>query len=275
MTVPMKWLADDLEGGMAEQQVTRIEIPYPTEPEPQLRIGVGACRLNLRPGKGPSWVSGTYQDPSGSLPLTITQQGGTVRIGQGHRWTEILSWRRGAPELDLAIDPGAGRGFAMAVETGASECECELGGLPLTRLAVRQGAGKMTLSFSAPNPAEMRQLEIGGGASGMTVSGLANDNAAEMSLEGGAASYVLDFGGNLRRDGSVRITTGMSSVDLRVPATTAARIRSESVLGSVDVGDGFTTRDGSYWTQAAQSGASPTLSISVSVTMGSLRLRSI
>jgi hypothetical protein len=43
-----------------------------------------------------------------------------------------------------------------------------------------------------------------------------------MRLSGGAAGYELDFGGTLSRDAQVNIETGVSGVELTVPASTAA-----------------------------------------------------
>ena len=53
---------------------------------------------------------------------------------------------------------------------------------------------------------------------------------------------------------------------------TAARIRAESVLGMINTSDGFTTREGGYWTRAAVEGARPLIGIRASVALGTLTL---
>jgi hypothetical protein len=163
--------------------------------------------------------------------------------------------------------------LALAIETGASEFDLDLGGIPLSRLMVRQGAGKFELGFSAPNPEPMQVLEISSGAAGIELDNLANANFSEMRLSGGAAGYELDFGGTLSRDAQVSVETGMSGVEVRVPASTAARVVSETTLGSVDVGDGFTKREGAFFTEGALGGGTPLLTIRAGVRLGSLRLR--
>ena len=85
----------------------------------------------------------------------------------------------------------------MIVETGASELEMDLGGVPVSSLLVRQGAGKFELGFSAPNPHQMELLEISSGAAGIELENLANANFSEMRLSGGTAGYELAFGGTL------------------------------------------------------------------------------
>ena len=63
-----------------------------------------------------------------------------------------------------------------------------------------------------------------------------------------------------------------ASVDVTVPSRTAAKIVPHAVLGSVDAGDGFETREGGYWTRTAVAGATPILAIYANVTLGSLKL---
>jgi hypothetical protein len=47
----------------------------------------------------------------------------------------------------------------------------------------------------------------------------------------------------------------------------------ETTLGSVDVGDGFTKRDGAFSTEGALSEDGPVLRIRAGVRLGSLQLR--
>ncbi len=248
-----------------------INIPYPDSGDLQLRIAVGGCRLRIAPGSGNTWVSGTYTDPSSSLPLRISLNGGTARIAHELDGTRIFGWLSGIPTLDLTL--GKARAFGLVIETGGSESDIQLGGVPVKRLEIKYGAGKMNLGFAEPNPEPMSLLDIGSGAGSLEVMNLANSNAAEMKLEGGAAAYKFDFGGRLQRDANVRIQTGVSSVEVSVPPTSAARIYPESIIGGISVGDGFTSKDKGFWTSAAVQGGTPVLSIRTTVALGSLRIQ--
>jgi hypothetical protein len=199
------------------------------------------------------------------------EEGDTIRITQEQRWSEILGWFSGIPEFDLTL--GTRLPYQLLLEAGASEHKLDLGGLPLNRLEVKHGAGKMDIDFSSPNPEPMSILNLGAGAGSIDVRNLANANFDEMILEGGAASYKVHFGGELQRDGHVRISTGVSSVDLTIPSSTAARLYSESVMGSVHVDKSFTKTKGAYWTEAAVAGESPALTVRLTVALGSLNLR--
>jgi len=149
----------------------------------------------------------------------------------------------------------------------------DLGGVPVSSLMVRQGAGKFELGFSAPNPHPMDLLEISSGAAEIELENLANANFFEMRLSGGAAGYELDFGGTLSRAPEVKVEAGLSGVEIEIPASTAARVFAETTLGSVDVGDGFTKREEAFLTEAALSGNAPVPTIRAGVRLGSVQLR--
>jgi hypothetical protein len=149
----------------------------------------------------------------------------------------------------------------------------DLGGVPISSLLVRQGAGKFGLDFSAPNPEPMQLLEVSSGAAGIVLENLANANLSEMRLSGGAAGYELDFGGTVSRDAQANVEAGLSGVEMKIPPSTAAKIVAETTLGRVDVGDGFTKNEGAFWTEAGAAGNEPLLTIRVGVRMGSLQLR--
>jgi hypothetical protein len=251
---------------------TPINVDYPASDDLHLRIALGACRLEARPGEREAWVSGTCHDPTGNRPPRIVEEGGTVRITEVEpSFERIPAVFGGVPRYELEI--GKGRPFALTIETGASDFEMDLGGVPLGRLMVRQGAGKFGLDFSAPNPEPMQLLEVSSGAAGIELENLANANFSEMRLSGGAAGYELDFGGTLSRDAQATLEAGLSGVEIKIPPSTAAKIVAETTLGSVDVGDGFTKSEGAFWTEAGAGGNEPILTIRAGVRLGSLQLR--
>ena len=255
---------------MADDSITPVQIAFPEADNRQLRITVGPAKLRIAPGDGEEWVSGTYRDPTGRIPCRVMTEGAKARISQDHRWRGLL---RNTPVFDLRL--GTAQPYALTLESGATDdSACDLGGLPLTSLDVRHGAGELDLHFSAPNPVAMDRLRLQAGAAETELTNLANANAAEITVEGGAASFTLDFGGTLQRDARVKISAGAASGEVRVPGPTAAKITPHAVLGSVDAGDGFTTREGAYWTEGAVAGGTPVLTIDASVALGSLRLRS-
>ena len=134
-----------------DNNTTSINIPFPDATELHLIVRVGACRLAVMPGtRTDAWITGAYSEPSGALPLKITQEGSTARITQEPIPSEFWNMWNNPPRLTLRL--GTARPYHLTLEGGASESEFDLGGLPLTELNIRQGAGKMDFDFSVPNP---------------------------------------------------------------------------------------------------------------------------
>ncbi|MDP8948271.1 MAG: hypothetical protein M3N09_09275 [Actinomycetota bacterium] len=251
---------------------TPINVDYPASDELHLRLALGACRLEARSGEGEAWITGTCHDPTGKRAPRILDEGGNVRITESEpSWERIPAVFGGVPRYELEF--GKRRPFALTIETGASDFEMDLGGVPLSGLLVRQGAGRFALDFSAPNPESMQLLEVSSGAAGIELENLANANFSEMRLSGGAAGYELDFGGTLSRGAQATVEAGLSGVEIKIPPSTAAKIVAETTLGSVDVGDGFTKREGAFWTEAGAAGNEPLLTVRAGVRLGSLQLR--
>jgi len=144
----------------------------------------------------------------------------------------------------------------------------------MKELVIKQGAGRAEFDFSAPNPQEMAALLVNSGAVGLHMKNLANANFAEMTFDGGAASYKFDFGGTLWRDAKAKISTSMALVEIRIPSSTAARVIENTVAASLDLGDGFMKKGGAFLTEAALTGKMPLLTIRANVSLGTLSLRS-
>jgi hypothetical protein len=253
---------------------TPIHVAYPALGNTHLRIALGACRFKARPGQGEGWVAGTNNDPTDRRPLRIIEEEASVTITEAEpSFERIPAVFGGVPRYEVEL--GKKRPFALTIETGASDFELDLGGIPLSRLMVRQGAGKFELGFPQPNPEPMELIDVSTGAAGIELENLANANFSEMRLSGGAATYELDFGGVLLREAWVSIETGLSGVVVSVPTSTAASVAAETTLGSVDVGDGFMKREGTFLTEAALKGDDPVLRIRAGVRLGSLQLRTM
>lgn len=251
-----------------------IDIPFPAAEHRQLELAVGVCKVKVSPGGAEPWVAGIYHNPHNALPLQSTLKENVARISQqfsGSEWWTLFG--DVLPSFNLQL--GKAYPYALSIETGASDCALELGGLPLNNLKIRQGAGKFAVDFSLPNPHPMAKFSVEGGAASLEMSCLVNANFEEMTVAGGAASYKLNFEGKLEHESTVRINAGVSSVEIEVPATTATRIVSEATIGGLNVGDGLVKQEDAFYTPAAIAGGKPLLTIFVTVSLGSIQLRMI
>src|SRR5829696_3328900 len=250
---------------------TLINVAYLAADDLHLRIDLRACRFEARPGNLEGRVAGICHDPTGERVPIIDTEKQPVTITEAKPLERIPAVIGRRPRYELVF--GKGRPFALTIETGASEFDLDLGGVPLKALTVKQAAGRFNLDFSAPNPEPMSLLDVSSGAAGIELRNLSNAHFSQMHLRGGAAGYGLDFGGELSQDADVAIEAGLSGVEITVPGTTAAKIVAETALGSVDVGDGFTKRDGAFLTQAGMVEKKPLLTIRAGVRMGALQIR--
>lgn len=249
-----------------------ILVPYPDAAEPRLRLRLGPCALRMVPSDGPDWVSGSYDDRGTGLPLAVHIDGATATLAQGFNPRSAASVL-GLPQLELAI--GAARPFVLTIEAGASETAFDLGGLPIAAFELKAGAGKFDCDFSRANPTEMRSMELASGAGTFAARHLANANFASLRVGGGLAGYSLDFSGDLRRDASVHVDAGLASVELIIPASTAAHVSTKAFAANVDNAGGWTKRTDGYYTSPAVEGRHPLLSIEATVAFGQLALRAV
>ncbi len=245
----------------------KIELPFPTAADLALQIRVGPCRLRLSAGDGPAWISGTYSDPTRTLPVAIRTYEGIATIAQ--RFEPMTLGEMQIPSLDLTVSRE--RPFALDLQAGASENVLDLGGLPLARLVMKTGAGRFEVDFSSPNPATMTVMEIASGAGAFVGRRLANANFGELRLGSGVASCTLDLSGELRRDARARLDAGFARVEISIPKSTPARVAMKAFASGTDA-FGFVRKDEAYHTAPALEGKHPLLDIDVSMAFGSLTL---
>ena len=244
-----------------------INVPLPadaTQPV-DLSLKFGAGILKLHPG-AEALVSGTATYNVDDFKPTVTANGSTVSIVQGNwRLTGIPDITNIKNEWDLSL---GGVPFALTIDAGAYHAEYELGGLALTNLTISDGASDTKLNFASPNPEEMALLKYGTGASNVSLIGLGNANFASLEFSSGAGNYTLDFSGQLQRDGSIHIGTGVSNLTLVIPSGIPVQITVDGGLSNVSLGSGW-TRNGNVYTQP---GTGPQLTFVVEIGAGNLTI---
>ena len=159
--------------------------------------------------------------------------------------------------------------MSLNIKAGAYDGSFELGGLSLEKLAISEGGSDVTGAFSAPNNVEMSSFTYSTGGSRMELKGLANANFEQMTFTSGAGDYTLSFDGDLQRDASVTIESGVSTVNIIVPEGVNAQVTFEGGLTTVNAGGGW-AQNGSVYTL---SGSGPTITITVKMGVGTLNLK--
>jgi N-terminal domain of toast_rack, DUF2154 len=230
-----------------------------------LRFGMAdQSRLS---GGAENLVDGSVKYNIDELRPAVSTSGGNVTIEQEHNGMVVFP-REAYSEWDLRLSNTTP--MELAIEAGAYKGAYDLGGLRLRELRVSEGAAETSYDFSRSNTEAMEHLAFNSGASKVTLSNLANANAAEMSFDGGAGNYTLDFGGDLARTATVDIKGGASTYTLRIPSGTPTRIWIKSGMTEVNI-DGF-AQQGKQYINAAWDESKPRLDITVDLGLGTLNV---
>jgi hypothetical protein len=242
----------------------RISVPLPgTDGTVHLSLAFGAGTLTLSSGAA-SLVDGTATYNVPDFKPEVTATGSTVKVEQGnYRLTTFPDLTNIKNEWDLQL---GGVPLDLEIAGGAYTAEYALGGLALVNLTIQDGASHVDLSFDQPNAAEMNLLRYETGASNVSMTGLANANFASMEFASGAGNYMLDFSGELNRDASVMIETGVSNLTLIIPEGIPVQITVQGALANVTHGSGWSKEGGVY----TQTGEGPGLVIVIEIGAGNL-----
>lgn len=191
--------------------------------------------------------------------LTIRQGDGDINFGIADADDIVNKW-----DVQLGNDVP----MELTINAGAYDGQMELGGMSLERLTVRDGASSVNLSFDEPNQVEMDMLRYNTGASTVTLTGLANANFDDMSFDGGAGTYTLDFSGELQRDATVNVKAGVCTLTIIIPEGTAVRINLDGGLTTVKTEGTWSASNDTYET----SGTGPQLTINIDLGAATLTL---
>ena len=240
-----------------------ITVPTPETEDVSLRLSFGAGDMTLAPGAS-QLVEGTATYNYAAFKPDVNIDGGNVQIQMGeiksipsfddlkNEWVFML----GETPMDLTI------------ESGAYDGTFEFGGLALNNLAIKDGAANVVLAFSDPNLVEMSTFKYETGASNVKMSGLANANFSILDFSSGAGDYTLDFSGELQRDASIKISSGLSNIVVVVPEGVDAVVTVDSGASNVSAGPGWSQNGNIY----KQKGEGPTLTFVIEIGAGNVTL---
>jgi len=156
----------------------------------------------------------------------------------------------------------------LTIEAGAYDGNFELGGLSLNNLNIKDGAANVELAFSDLNLVEMSTFHYETGASDVKMSGLANANFSIFDFSSGAGDYTLDFSGELQRDASIKISSGLSNIIIVIPEGVNAGVTVDSGASNINAGSSW-SQNGKVYTQK---GEGPTLTFVVDIGAGNVTL---
>ena len=230
-----------------------------------LKLSFGAGEMTLAPGTK-KLVEGTaiYNYPA--FKPVVSTDNGNVHLGLSEvNFNAFPSTRelKNIWDLKLGSTP-----MGLTIESGAYKGTFEFGGLALSGLVIKDGAAEVTLNFSEPNQTEMSIFHYETGASNVKMTGLANANFGLLDFSSGAGDYTLDFGGDLKRDASVTISSGLSNIIIVVPEGVNAVVTVDGGASNINAGSGW-SQNGKVYTQK---GTGPTLTFAINIGAGNVTL---
>jgi hypothetical protein len=249
-----------------ETQTLNINEPAPTNSAApaKLNVAMGAGTLQVT-GGGAGLVEGAVRYNVADWKPVVTRQSDGASIKVDAQLTKSIPSNNVINDWNLKL---GNTPMDFTLQAGAYSGTVDLSGIPLTNLSITDGASSTKVLFNTPNPVKMTNLSYKTGASTVELDGLANANFSEMTFDGGAGSYTLDFSGNLQQQANVLITAGVSNVTINVPANSNSRITITGALNDINA-DGTFTIDGKIY---KTEGSGPQLNITVDMSVGSLAL---
>ena len=240
-----------------------ISIPAPKTDNVSLSLAFGAGEMNLEPG-AKKLVEGTATYNYSLFKPEVVKDGSDVRIKMGEV-KNLTSFNELKNEWDFKLGDTP---MDLKIESGAYKGTFEFGGLSLNSLTIKDGAAEVDLAFSELNPVEMSVFSYETGASDVKLTGLANANFGLMDFSSGMGDYTLDFSGELQRDASVTISSGLSNVMIIIPEGVNAVVTVDSGASNISAGSEW-SQNGSVY---KQKGEGPTLTIVISIGAGNVTL---
>jgi len=229
-----------------------------------VKIEMGAGKLTVS-GGATGLVEGSIHYNVFGWDPEITRENGGVRIHQNRIEDFKFPGDDVINEWDLSLGTFP---TDLEISAGAYEGNIDLSGVALTNLMVEDGASKSTVEFNSLNPVEMTEFSYKTGASQVKVFGIGNANTSSFTFDGGAGEYTLDFSGKLQKDLDVKVNSGVSKIEIRVPDGVPVRVTVTGGLNNVSP-RGTWSINGSVY---EKEGTGPRIDIMVDMGVGSLDL---
>lgn len=250
-------------------QTVVVEEPLASGPVTDVQLVMGTGKLSITPG-AVGLISGTIRCNVADWEPLLSRGDDSLSIKQKSR--DSVSDAAGMIVNDWSLMLGRSP-MRLKISAGAYEGDIDLSGLTIQELTIEEGASATRVTCNSPNPGQMQHLRYKTGASSVTMLGLANANFKSMDFAGGSGTYVFDFAGQVRTNGTVRIETGQGTVRIQVPATTAAQVTVKGSKTSVVTEGQWVTTGQTHSTSAADA-ADPgrSLTMIVEVEAGTVTL---
>lgn len=179
----------------------------------KVALSLTAGELHVVPG-GAHTLGGSVRSNVKDLDPVVAETPGRVSVGQGKGDVDVSAisgdvvadWRLtvGPTPIDLSVD-------AKAAKT-----ELDLSGLALKAVSVHATGGTVTLSAAKSNPMVADLLEVETGAGAISLTDVANVNAAKVKVKSASGAVTIDVGKGASREMTIDVDAGSGAATLSV-----------------------------------------------------------
>ena len=164
--------------------------------------------------------------------------------------------------------------ISFDVELGLGKGDLDLTGLKVKDLNLSAGASSVYLKFDSPNKNVIEDMTIESGLSKFHGDRLCNANFNHMKFEGGVGSYILDFGGELKKEVDVDIEVGLGSLTIVIPENIGARIIYEkNWISHIDLDHSIAEQEENNYYTSNYSSAKGRMNMRVEAGFGSVKIK--
>lgn len=227
-------------------------------------VSMGAGKLIID-GNSSKLVEGKILYNVPEFKPDVVNKDGNLSIAQKEKWEGSVPVGKIVNEWNLHFGKTP---MNLLIKAGAYEGKLDLGGIPLARLSISDGASTAKVNFGQVNPQKMSLFSYKTGASSVEMTGLSNTNASIMTFEGGTGSYSLSFDGKLQQDLDVTVSGGASDVTLTIPSGIPSRITITGGLNNVNLTGQWNVDGKTYKTD----GTGPKITMNIDMGLGNLKL---
>ncbi len=159
-------------------------------------------------------------------------------------------------------------------ELGCGKGEFDFTGLQIKNFKLSTGASSVILRCDEPNRAEIEDLDIESGVGKLVAIKLGNTNFRRLKFSGGVGSYYLDFTGDFRSQGDVKIEVGLGAITINIPDNIGAKVMcEESWISKIHLDPAFVEHEDHTYYTGNYSSTPGRLNITVEAGLGSVRIR--
>lgn len=204
-----------------------VALPAAGRPEPlRVDLDIVASEVEVEPGPAgePIRLEATYDTRRFDLEETFDAASGRYRVRFRNRRPLFFVGRveSGSNHLRLVVP----RDHPVAIDgrIRMGESRLELGGLWVTDVDLRLGAGEHRLSFAEPLREPLGRFDLQSGVGEVEIRRLGNASPAEAEIHQGVGELTADLSGAWRRDARVEVKLGIGECRVRAPDEAALRV---------------------------------------------------